>query len=447
MKKEKILVVDDDRLITTMVRKVLSASGMDVVICADCESALATIDESFSAVLMDLDLPRMDGILGIMAIKDQFADMPCLVISAEEDVRRAVAAMSAGACDYLRKPIDHEELVIRVHYAIEAVRINTENQVFRNSMNQDNATDTWIGVSQKSLNILERAQQIANSDATVLITGETGTGKSLLARYIHSISPLSDKPFVSASIASLPANLIESELFGHEKGAFTGAVGEKPGRVEIAKDGTIFLDEIGEMPLSLQPKILRVLQEREFERVGGTHTHKMTARVIACTNRDLRQMCENGRFRQDLYFRVSVLPIEIPPLRERPDDIEALIDRFIAHLSAKTGQGKSLTPDARHALLKYHWPGNVRELQNVLECAFTLSPGASIPSNQLNFLFDSPADIVASTSLAGMTLAEIEKQAIEQTLDSCNGNKAQASRSLGISEKSIYNKMSRAGLR
>ncbi|MBC8206369.1 MAG: sigma-54-dependent Fis family transcriptional regulator [Kiritimatiellales bacterium] len=447
MKKGKILVVDDDHLITTMVEKVLSAAGMHVVSCGDCESALTTINESFSAVLMDLSLPRMDGILGIMAIKDQFPDMPCLVISAEEDVRRAVASMSAGASDYLRKPIDHEELVMRVHHAIETVRASIENQVFRNSMNQSDAEESWIGVSPKSLHVLERARQIANSDATVLITGETGTGKSLLARYIHSISALSDKPFVSASIASLPANLIESELFGHEKGAFTGAACEKPGRVEIAKDGTIFMDEIGEMPLSLQPKILRVLQEREFERVGGTQTHKMSARVIACTNRDLRRMCETGRFRQDLYFRVSVLPIEIPPLRERPDDIEALIDRFIAHLSAKTGQGKSLTPDARNALLKYHWPGNVRELQNVLECAFTLSPGASIPSNQLNFLFDSPAEIVASTSLAGRTLAEIEKLAIEQTLDSCDGNKAHAARTLGISEKSIYNKMSRAGLR
>lgn len=445
--KEKILVVDDDSFITTLAKKILTEAGMIADTSGNCEEALEKIDDTYSAVLMDLTLPHMDGILGIMAIKDRLPDIPCLVISAEEDVRRAVAAMSAGAYDYLRKPFDGEELVLRVHHAIEAARANAESRLFRNSM-IESADESWIGLSPQSKEVLQRARQIAASDATVLITGETGTGKSLLARHIHAISNRNEQPFVSANVASLPADLVESELFGHEKGAFTGAIREKPGRIELAKEGTVFLDEIGEMPLSLQPKVLRVLQEREFERVGGIQTHRMRARVIACTNRNLHAMCSEGSFREDLYFRISVLPIDIPPLRERPEDIEMLIDRITANLSARTGRGKSLDPSARRALMEHRWPGNVRELQNVLERAFTFASGSSIQASHLNVVSrqDRPA-AAAAASLAGMTLAEIEKLALTQTLDACSGNKARAARTLGISEKSIYNKMSRAGLR
>jgi len=442
----KVLAVDDSPVIAKLVKSTLTKAGMDVVTAGDCESGLGLLDASFSAVLMDLGLPGMDGVAGIEEVRQRLPEMPCVVISAGEDVQRAVAAMKAGACDYLRKPFDTDELVLRVQHAIHTAQTDTENALFRGSMSQAGAGESWIGVSPQSVDVLAKARQIATSDATVLITGETGVGKSLLARHIHSIGNRSDKPFVAVSCATLPADLVEAELFGHEKGAFTGATREKAGRVEIAGEGTIFLDEIGEMPLSLQPKVLRVLQEREFERVGGTKTHHMEARVIACTSRNLRAMCEDGEFREALYFRISVLPIEIPPLRERRKDIEPLVDRFLGALAAKSGIVKRLATDARNILRAHSWPGNVRELQNSLERAFTFATGNVIEARHLTFLFSHPAKH-SSASLAGRTLSDIEKEDIQQTLDACNGNKAQAARSLGVSEKSIYNKMDRLGLR
>jgi len=449
--KDKILVVDDDPTIRLWARKQLESAGMECVVAEDGESGLATVDDTYSAVLMDIEMPGKNGVTCVAEIKERFPELPVLMISAVEDVQLAVSAMKAGAFDYLRKPLDAEELLLLLNRCMRSGRLGRENRYLRSALDAPDLPRGWTGVSDASKDVLERMEQIADSDATVLITGETGTGKSLLARSIHEAGGRAKLPFVTVSCATLPRDLVEAELFGHEKGAFTGATKEKPGRVEVAGTGTLFLDEIGEMPLSLQPKVLRLLQEREYERVGGNRTRRLEARVITSTNRDLLGMSEEGEFRQDLYFRLSVLPIEIPPLRERKDDIAVLTRQFLEQLSSRRDTELKLTAAAEAALQEYDWPGNVRELQNVLERAATFAKRDTLDRKDIVFVgHRAPRRAAAATgataSLAGRALADVEKQAIEQTLEQCGGNRAKAARVLGVSEKTIYNKIKRLGL-
>jgi DNA-binding NtrC family response regulator len=445
--RERILVVDDDAAIRLWIKKRLEAAGMDVINAGDGETGLARFDDTITGVVMDLELPGMDGVACIEAIKQRSPETPCVMVSAADDLVRAVAAMKAGAFDYVHKPLNAEEFLLILQQALRTSRLDRENTLLRSTVSTGSMPEGWVGVSEGSQAVLRQVDRIAASDATVLVTGETGTGKTFLARLIHNAGPRADHPFVTVSCATLPRDLVEAELFGHEKGAFTGAAKEKPGRVQVAGDGTLFLDEIGEMPLSLQPKVLRLLQDREFERVGGSKTLRMTARIIACTNRDLVAQCDTGAFRQDLYFRLSVLPIHIPPLRERREDIEPMAQRFIARLSEKYGVGRQLAPEAIDAMRNYAWPGNVRELQNVLERAFTFATGDRIRPGDLTFLKTPGAAVAAAgaggIAFAGRTLAEIEREALDRTLEACGGNKARAARVLGISEKSVYNKLKR----
>jgi len=444
--KDKILIVDDNATIRLWVKKRLESAEMSCVAVEDGESGLDIVDESYSAVLMDINLPGKDGVECVREIGRRLPDLPCLMISASEDVGMAVAAMKAGAFDYIRKPLDGDELLLLLSRALRTGHLDKENRYLRSTLGAADLPKRWTGVSSHTSDILDKIERIADSDGTVLITGETGTGKSLLARLIHDAGCRASHPFVTVSCATLPRDLVEAELFGHEKGAFTGATREKPGRVEVAGEGTLYLDEIGEMPMSLQPKVLRLLQEREYERVGGNRTHRMQARVIASTNRDLVTMSTEGGFREDLYFRLSVLPLEIPPLRERRDDIEPIVTEFVEQLSQKQDAEIEISPDALEAMVEYDWPGNVRELQNVLERAATFSEDPIIKRPDLVFLGRRAGGAGQMSSLAGRSLQEIEKAAIEQTLEKCGGNKAAAARMLGISEKSVYNKINRLGI-
>ena len=444
----KILVVDDDPTVRAWIDAELDAAGMECVAAADGEEGLRLFDDTFSAVLMDINLPGKDGIACVTEMKRRVPGIPCIMISAGDDVRRAVNAMKAGAFEYLRKPLDPDELMLLLKQALHTGELDKENCYLRTALGSSDPVQSWRGGSRQSREVLEKMKKIADSDATVLITGETGTGKSLIARLIHNAGKRVSQPFITVSCGTLPHELVEAELFGHEKGAFTGATKERPGRLEIAGNGAVYLDEIGDLPLSLQPKVLRMLQEREFERVGGNETHHMDARIIASTNRRLSEMCDAGEFRRDLFFRLSVLPIDLPPLRERQEDIEPIASAFVAHLSEKQAISRTLSPDALEALMVYDWPGNVRELQNVLERASAFADGDTITRDDLTFLpsQESRSQQVTATSLAGRSLADIEKAAIEQTLASCNGNKARTARTLGISEKSVYNKMKRLGI-
>jgi len=297
----RILVVDDEKTIRSLVRIMVERAGYEVETAADGETGLQLLDNTFSAVMMDLRLPGKDGVMCISEIKQRFPDMPCVVISGADDVKYAVRAMKAGAFDYLRKPLDREELVLVLKQALHGCQLDRENRSLRGALETTNVPNRWIGISDQSKDVCNKTEKIAHSDATVLITGETGTGKSLLARLIHSAGKRAARPFITVSCGTLPRELVESKLFGHEKGAFTGAGRERAGRVEIVGDGTLYLDEVGDLPLSLQSKVLRMLHEREFERVGGNQTHRVHGRVIASTNRDLLGMCRAGEFREDLF--------------------------------------------------------------------------------------------------------------------------------------------------
>jgi len=331
--REKVLVVDDDHAVQAVIKRKLELSGIDCVTVSTGEEGMQIVDDGFSAVLMDLRMPGKDGVSCIRDIKKRFPGLPCIVISGSDDLHYAVEAMKAGAFDYLQKPLSLDEVSLLVRQAIRTAQLDRENRVLRSALGMPNLPRQWIAASKTSIKVLEHVKKIAGSSGTVLIKGETGTGKSLLARVIHSVGNRAAEPFVTVSCGTLPRELVEAELFGHEKGAFTGAARQRPGRVEIAGDGTLYLDQIEDLPLSLQSKVLRMLQEREFERVGGNRTLYMKARIIASSSQDIQNMSREGDFREDLFYRLSVLPVEIPALRERKEDIEPIAREFVAHLS------------------------------------------------------------------------------------------------------------------
>ncbi|QDU61725.1 Transcriptional regulatory protein ZraR [Planctomycetes bacterium Pan216] len=443
-----VLVADDDAVTRRLLCRHLEAAGYQVIEAADGAEATAHLTTDLAVALIDLQMPRVSGLDCLRHAQRHCPDLPVLVISQFSEVRDAVAAMKEGAFDYVTKPVDPEELLVHVAQARRSARLTQENRQLKEVVGGSMPAEIIGGDSAASRTLFEQIEKIVPIDATVLITGESGTGKTTIARFIHQHGPRGSQPFVVVNCGALPRELIEAELFGHVRGAFTGAVADRPGRADMADGGTLFLDEIGDLPLELQPKLLAFLQDRIVEPIGGGKRRKVDVRVIAATHQDLESKVAAGAFRQDLYFRLNVLPITVPPLRERPEDVPLLCDHILRRIAGKRGQDPFvLREGAREKLVQHRWPGNVRELENVLERATAFATDREIDVDDLGFA----ADVVSAPPgeggrLAGRTLEEIERQAIVETLEWAEGNKKQAARTLGIDEKSIYNKMKRLGI-
>jgi DNA-binding NtrC family response regulator len=413
-----------------------------------------------AVVLSDLRLPEGDGFGVLRASKEIDADIPVIVMTAYGSIEDAVTAMKEGAMDFLAKPVDPDHLLLLVNRALEQRRIVTENLLLKEELAVRRGAPQLVGEDPSLRKVFASLQRAATTDATVLLEGESGTGKELFARSLHALSPRADSPFVAINCAAIPENLLETELFGYEKGAFTGAAGRKPGKFEMAHRGTLFLDEIGDLPMSLQAKILRALEEKKFERVGGTALLSVDVRLVAATNKGLRAAVAARRFREDLYFRLSVFPITIPPLRDRPGDIPVLaryfVDRFCRDLKKRPF---TLSPQALEQLQTYRWPGNVRELQNCIERAVILADGETLLPRHLNLSFAAPltdenpespwAHVDLTGTLAEVTrrvTGEVEKAKIQEVLVEADGNKGRAAELLQISYKSLLAKLKDYGM-
>jgi DNA-binding NtrC family response regulator len=443
-----------------MLRHALERQEHAVLEARDEPEAVRLLQQAQPAVVLsDLRLPQGDGFGVLRAAKEIDTDIPVIVMTAYGSIEDAVRAMKEGAMDFLAKPVDPDHLLLLVQRALEQRRIVTENLLLKEELAVRRGAPQLVGDDPSLRKVFASLQRAAATDATVLLEGESGTGKELFARSLHALSARAEAPFVAINCAAIPENLLETELFGYEKGAFTGAVARKPGKFEMAHRGTLFLDEIGDLPISLQAKILRALEERTFERVGGTGSVQVDVRLVAATNKGLRAAVAARRFREDLYFRLSVFPITVPPLRERAADIPVLarffVDRFCRDLKKKS---LVLSPGALDQLQSYRWPGNVRELQNCIERAVILAEGDTIHSRHLNLSFAAPiqeeppspwAQIDLSGSLADVTrrvTREAEKMKIENVLQEANGSKGRAAELLQISYKMLLSKMKDLGI-
>jgi DNA-binding NtrC family response regulator len=428
---DSILLVEDKDELREMLTHALKRMGYAVTPAAQAAAALAAVEQQhFSAVLTDLKLPSGTGMDVLRAALEADAALPVIVMTAYGSIQDAVAAMRDGAYDFIQKPIDLEHLKHLLARAIERQQLLRENLVLKEEYAQRYGFPRMVGEHPAMLAAAREMQRIASTDTTVLLLGESGTGKELFARAIHQLSARGNKPFVALNCAAIPESLVENELFGHERGAFTGANARKLGKFEMAEGGTIFLDEIGELPLEVQGKLLRVLEQRTMERLGGTSVITVDVRVIAATNRDLEAAAEAGEFRRDLYYRLAVFPIRIPALRERGDDVELLAEHFLERFRRELRKPRlELADDARAALRRHSWPGNVRELQNVMERAAILNDG------EIH---------AADLGLAGPNGAEekkIERAHIESTLRACKWNKNHAAQKLGISYRTLLSKI------
>jgi DNA-binding NtrC family response regulator len=453
MNRHTILVVDDDVSLRRVVKMQLEEAGYDVVLAADGRQAQDLIKVTHpKLVITDLRMPDSSGIDLLHYIRDEHLDTTVILITAFGTVETAVEAMKAGAYDYITKPIDYDALVLVVHRAMERQDLIEEVRNLRSALDQRYGFEGIIGHSQSILRVLEMASRVAQRDSTVLIQGETGTGKELLARAIHHNSRRKNKPFVTINCGAIPKELIESELFGFTRGAFTGAHAPKPGKIEMADRGTLFLDEIGELPAEMQVKLLRVLQNGEVEKVGATGSAVVDVRVIAATNRNLQAMIEDGTFREDLYYRLAVVPLELPPLRERKEDIPELAQHLFRKLKQRHGlEAVRMSPKLTSHFTGYRWPGNVRELENVIERMLVLSSGDQIGENDLpdelrriaprkedRFLLELPEN--------GISLEGIERELLLRALEKYNGNQTQAARYLDISRRTLIYRMEKHGL-
>lgn len=453
MQIERILVVDDDPGLTALLRDFLSESVQCVECAASLGAARATLSKnSFDLVVCDVRLPDGNGVELLRETRAQKDPPIFIMMSGYATIESATEAMREGAADYLVKPFQPDQLELAVRRLEHWQRIENENAYLRREIDLE-AMGEILGESDSMKAVRRLIAQVAPSDATILIHGESGTGKELVARALHRASLRKDKPFIRLNCAAIPENLMESELFGHERGAFTGAHAKRVGRFELAHGGTLLLDEISEIPASLQAKLLRVIQEREFERVGGTHTLRVDVRLLATTNRDLEAHIKRGAFREDLYYRINVVPIQIPPLRQHPEDIEGLLDHFLGHFSDHHGKPlPEVTPSARESLRGAPWPGNVRELQNCAERAILLAePGRPLgPGDFGAFLPGLAAPAGAAPAADGeipedLSVAGMEKHLIRTVLERTGGKRAEAARLLGISLRTLQYKI-RAGL-
>lgn len=448
----RILVVDDDASHRTMLRATLAAEKYEVFEAEDGSTAIEHIQKTpFDLVLMDIRMRDVGGVEALKEIKRINPAIPIIMMTAYASVESAVQTLKDGAYDYLTKPLDTEELLLTVAKALDHFRLKVENQTLRAQLAEQFDFSHIVGRSKPMRDVFELLALAAPSEATILIVGESGTGKELIANAVHHNSPRKDGPFIKVNCAALPENLLESELFGHEKGAFTGASGRRRGRFELAHGGTLFLDEIADMSLTTQAKILRVLQEGEFERLGGEQTIRVDVRIVAATNRNLESEIERGTFRKDLYFRLSVVPICVPPLRERKEDIPLLANRFLKTYAQKNRRMlRGFTPDAMNALMKHNWPGNVRELENAVEravimCRAEFITPADLPAALKELVDDAPQDGIGVQ--AGYSLREVEKALITKTLEQTGGNRTRAAEILGITRQTLQRKLKEYGVR
>jgi two-component system response regulator AtoC len=446
--KATILVVEDEEKLRRVVELQLKGAGFEVEQAGTVEQAMRLADRA-DIILTDLRLPGVSGLELLANLRRQDSHTPVVVMTAFGSIETAVEAMKAGAVDFLPKPFSLDHLMTVVNKALELRTLRDENRQLRAELSQRYEFDNMVGHSEGMREIFSTITRVAPTRATVLLCGESGVGKDMIARAIHHHSPRADRPFVKINCTALPENLMESELFGYEKGAFTGANTTKLGKFEQADTGTVFLDEIGDVPASVQVKLLRILQEREFERLGSNKVKHIDVRVLAATNVDLRAALEQGTFREDLYYRLNVLPINIPPLRERKEDIPYLAGFFVKKLGKDLGSPvQSISDGAMERLLGYHWPGNVRELENVLERSMVLGNGAVLEAGDVK-LDTAPAArlTVADNFLPeGTTLDEYEQAIIKEALRRANGNKSQAARMLGLTRNALRYRLSQMGL-
>lgn len=438
----KILIIEDEEKQRRVLGLHLSSCGFEVKAAGTAEEGLKHAGD-VDLVLTDLKLPGMDGIAMMEQLRAQNSRAPVIVMSAFGTVEVAVQAMKQGAVDFLPKPFSLDHLTVVVQKALEVRKLRDENRDLREALGQRYKFENIIGHSGAMQEIFGTVERIAGTRATVLLCGESGVGKDMIARAIHQHSPRKDKPFVKINCTAIPENLMESELFGYEKGAFTGANVSKPGKFEQAHTGTVFLDEIGDVPASVQVKLLRVLQDREFERLGSNKTMQTDVRVIAATNVDLRAALEQGTFREDLYYRLNVVPINIPPLRERKEDIPFLAEYFARKFGGEVSEG------AIERLSGYHWPGNVRELENVLERSILLAPQPSLEGADVRIEMNQRARSAGDGDHflpEGMTLDQYEQSILREAIKRADGNKSQAARLLGLTRNALRYRLAQMGI-
>ena len=449
--KPRILVVDDEESIRMMLRAVLEEEGYEIIEAADGPEAVKAVEQNpLDLILLDIRMTTMDGIETLTEIRKISPFVPVLMMTAYATVKTAVEALKAGAFEYLAKPLDIEELKILVQKALEYYRLREENLTLKERLGSRFDFSRIIGKGRKMKELFDFLAQVAPSEATVLILGESGTGKELVANAVHHNSPRTQQPFVKVACAALPETLLESELFGHEKGAFTGAIARREGRFQAAHRGTIFLDEVGEMSQAIQTKLLRVLQEREFEPVGSSRTVKVDVRVIAATNKDLNKEIKERRFREDLFYRLNVIPIHLPLLRERKEDIPALSNHFLSLYREKNKKDiKEISPKALDLLIRHDWPGNIRELENCIERAVIVARGELIaPADLPPAIQNLPPgkDDAEILFPAGISLQEAEKVLILKTLEDAGGNRSRAAEILGINRRTLQMKLKEYGM-
>ncbi|MDX2154796.1 MAG: sigma-54 dependent transcriptional regulator [Bryobacteraceae bacterium] len=449
--RARILIVEDEEKLRRVLQLQLQSAGYDTDLAGSAEEALRYSDRA-DLVLTDLRLPTLDGLELLALLRRQDATVPVIVMTAFGTIENAVEAMKCGAADFLLKPFSLDHLTAVVEKALEVRALRSENRELREELGRRYEWDNIIGRSRAMQEIFATIARVAATRATVLLCGESGVGKDLIARAIHYHSPRRGRPMVKINCTSIPENLMESELFGYEKGAFTGANTTKPGKFEQADTGTVFLDEIGDVPPSIQVKLLRILQEREFERLGSNKTRQIDVRVIAATNADLRAALEEGRFREDLYYRLNVMPINIPPLRERKEDIPFLAEHFVQKLAPEIGCAvEGISEAAVAKLLTYYWPGNVRELENVIERSLVLCSTRCLepPDIRLDSTPKARSAALSSDPLflpEGLTLDEFEQSIIREALRRANGNKSQAARLLGLTRNALRYRLTQMGL-
>ncbi|MCU1219637.1 MAG: two component, sigma54 specific, transcriptional regulator, Fis family [Candidatus Angelobacter sp.] len=448
-----ILIVEDEPRMRRLLEISLGEDGHTVHTAGDAESGLAYLrKEAADLVLTDLKLPGMGGLEFLQQGKRLDPAVPFVVMTAYGSVETAVEAMKAGASDYVLKPFTMAEMRLVINKELDVQQVRDENRRLKEALGKRYHFQNIVGRSKKMQEVLALVERVAPTNSTVLIGGESGVGKDLIARAIHQNSRRAFGPFIKINSTAIPETLFESELFGFERGAFTGALASKPGKFELADKGTLFLDEIGDVPAAIQVKLLRVLQEREFERLGGTKTLKVDVRMIAATNRDLRAALEEGTFREDLYYRLNVVPIDIPALREHKEDIPDLVNHFLARFAADNEKEiEGITPAAVNALMGYHWPGNIRQLENSVERAVALSSGRLIDAADIHLDTISAKTTATSPSgdqflPEGTTLEQWEDNMIREALRRANGNKSQAARLLGLSRNALRYRLGKLGV-
>ncbi len=455
--KEKILIVDDEQDTRYLLTEILKNGGYAVSAMSDGPSAIEEARKNpFNLAFVDLKMPGMDGIEVIKQIHKIDPDLMIILLTGYGTIDSAVRAMKAGAYDYITKPFPVDEILMTAGRALEHQRLQTENIILKKTLANRYKFENIIGASKSMDKMYEIIERVADSDSTVLIQGESGTGKELVARTIHFNSPRKDGPFIPINCGAIPEGLLESELFGHEKGAFTGAVATRLGRFELANGGTIFLDEVGEMPPALQVKLLRVLQSREFERVGGTKTIKVDIRILAATNQDLEEALKSGKFREDLYYRLNVVQIHIPPLRERKDDVPLLLDHFVVFFNERKKKNiQGFSSDAMKLLMDYRWPGNVREIENLIERLAILKGSGIIEAQDLPEKISTVYPITASGPISRfpdegvdltMEINEFENRLILSAMEKANGVKSRAAHLLRLNRTTLVEKMKKKGL-